>query len=110
MEQRKKNKILFVFLGAIVCILFLVAIVQTFILKGRQNNLEQLKSDAAQIEQQYNQEKEKHDNIFKSDINDKEVTTDDLKDEYIDDYIKHEGTDENGNPYGEEGEKVIVVK
>ena len=110
MEQGKKNKLLFMFLGAIICILFLTAVIQTFVLKGRQNSLEKLKGDASQVEQQYNQAKEKHDNIFKTDVSDTDISTDDLKDEYIDEYIKHEGTDENGNPYGEEGEKVIVVK
>lgn len=110
MEQQKKNKIIFILLSAVICILFLFAIVQTFILKGKQNNLETLKGDAAQIEQEYNQAKEKHDNIFKSDVSDTDISTEDLTDEYLDDYIKHEGKDENGNPYGEEGEKVIEVK
>lgn len=110
MEQKKKNKVLFMFLGAIICVLFLTAIIQTFVLKGKQNNLDQLKGDANQLEQQYNQAKEKHDNIFKSDVSDTDISTEDLTDEFIDDYIKHEGEDENGNPYGEEGEKIIVVK
>jgi biopolymer transport protein ExbB/TolQ len=110
MEQQKKNKIIFILLGAVICILFLFAIVQTFILKGKQNNLEALKGDASQIEQEYNQAKEKHDNIFKSDVTDTDISADDLTDEYLDGYLKHEGKDENGNPYGEEGEKVIEVK
>lgn len=108
-KLKKKNKILFIFLGVVICALFLTAIIQTFVLKNKQNSLNKLQSETAQIQEQYNEAKEKHDNIFESDISDTEISIDDLKDEYKDDYTRHEGTDENGNPYGTEGEKVIEV-
>ena len=109
-QKRKKNKIIFILLSVVICALFLTAIIQTFILKANQNTLNNLKDQTNQAEQEYNQAKEKHDNMFKTDITDSEVTPDDLKDEYKNEYIKHEGTDENGNPYGEDGEKVIEVQ
>lgn len=108
-KKKKRIKLLFVSLSCLLCVLVITAVVQTFVLKGKQNQLSALQGDLAQVEQQLSEAKEKHDNIFSSDITDTDISPDDLNSDYKDEYIKHEGTDENGNPYGEEGEKVIVV-
>lgn len=111
MEQTtKKTKNIFISLCILLCVFVLAGIILTFVLKSKQAQLSDLQQQTAEVSQKFNDAKEKHDNIFGSDVSDLEITTDDLTDEYKDDYVKHEGTDENGNPYGEEGEKVIEIK
>ena len=109
-QKKKKNKILFISLACVVCVLLLTAIVQTFVLKNKQANLNELTSKKNEINKQIESSKEKHDNIFTNDVGDTEISIDNIKDEYKDEFIKQQIIDSNGNPYGEEGDKVIVVE
>lgn len=109
-QKKKKNKILFISLACVMCILFLTAIVQTFVLKGKQNDLNNLQKQQAELNKQIDSSKEKHDNIFTNDVGDTEISLDNIQDDYKDEFIKQQITDSNGNAYGDEGDKVIVVE
>ena len=109
-QKKKKNKILFITLACVMCVLFITAIVQTFVLKSKQSNLDELQAKQSQLNKQVEDSKEKHDNIFTNDVDDTEISIDNIQDEYKDEFIKQQITDSNGNAYGEDGDKVIVVE
>lgn len=77
-------------MSAILCCFFIVGIVQTFILKSKQSNLNDLKKENFELEQEYNETKDEFE--YKNDEN------------YNNDYW------ENEKGYGEDGDKIIEIE
>lgn len=161
----KKHKALFVCLFFVVCALILTAVIQTFVLKSKQNTLNNLQSNNAELQNQLSQTKNEAEYKVKvdqdgnyvcvkitKDINGNVLETianykvsaqtlssewsvkqssngnyyyrasknanaetiyEELyfmaSDSYNSDYTEHEGTDSNGNSYGEDGDIIIDI-
>lgn len=88
-KNKRKFKIMFIVMSAVLCCFFIVGVVQTFILKSKQINLNNLKTENLELEQEYNKTKDEYE--YKSDEN------------YQNEYW------ENEEGYGEEGDKIIEI-
>ena len=99
MNQKKKFKITLISMICIISCFFVAGIVQTFVLKSKQNTLANTHSQTSQLEQEYNDAKSTHD--YKS-SNPNDEDNEDYSDDYYEDYWRSQG-------YGEDGDKKIEI-
>lgn len=90
-------------MACVLCCFLLVGIVQTFVLKSKQSNLNSLKTENTRLEQEYQKMKQIHDyKCHRTDEHDIEDCLVSMG--YNSDYWKNE------NGYGNDGDKIIDVK
>ena len=96
-KQTKVIKFMLFVLILIPMVLFLTAIIQTFVLKDAKNKLDNANSNLNQLEQEYNDLNQKHNYVYNKDGT--------ISEEYLEEYYKH-----NGNGYGNEGDIQVEFK
>lgn len=102
MAKEKKLKFVFILMSIVLCLFFVAGIVLTFVLKTKQNNVNNLQYQNSLLEQEYNMLKAQHDyKCSRTDEHDIEACM--ISMGYNSDYWKTE------YGYGEDGDKIIEV-
>ena len=97
MENKRKFKITLICMSVVVCCFLIAGIVQTFVLKSIQSDLNSAKANTSKIEQEYNDKKTTSDYMSNDPNN---MDSDEYSDEYYEDYWRSQG-------YGDEDDKNI---
>ena len=100
-RNKKKFKIMFICMSVVLCCFLIVGIVQTFVLKSKQSNLNDLKQTNSSLEQEYNETKDEYE--YKGEVDEDGNVT--VSDDYYNDYWENN----SDTPYGNDGDKIIDV-
>lgn len=99
MQESKKFKTTLIIMSIVVCCFLLIGIIQTFVLNAKNNELDGLKDNNSQLEQEYNYYKQIHDYMCtRTDEHDVDDCM--INNNYLEEYYKMHG-------YGGEDDKII---